>query len=89
MPANDPSADGAAAERAILDLVTERGAGRTVCPTEAARRLDAQNWRARLKDIRAAAARLADRGLIRVTRKGKAVDIRTVKGVIRLGLPAQ
>ncbi len=80
-------AESAAAERAILDLVTARGAGKTICPSEAARVLDAENWRAHLKAIRAAAARLADRGLIRVTRKGKTVDIRTVKGVIRLGLP--
>ncbi len=75
-----------AARDAILDLVRARGAGKTICPSEAARRLDPEDWRRHMKTVRAAAADLADEGKIRVLRKGKPVDIRTVKGVIRLGL---
>ena len=72
---------------AILALVAERGAGKTICPSEAARRVDPENWRAQLKPVRAAGRALAAEGAIRWTKKGKTVDPETVKGVIRFGLP--
>ncbi len=75
------------ARAAILDLVTARGAGKTICPSEAARRIDPENWRPHLSLIREVAAQLTDEGRLQVFRKGKPVDIRAVKGVIRLGLP--
>ncbi len=77
----------ATARAAILDLAQARGAGKTLCPSEAARRIDPENWRRHMTLVRRTAAGLADEGLIQVFRKGKPVDIREVKGVIRLGLP--
>ncbi len=75
----------------ILKLCTERGAGKSICPSEVARAAagDPGNpaaWRPLIRAVRAAAASLQDDGRIRVLRKGKPVDIRTVKGVIRLAL---
>lgn len=75
------------AREAILELVTARGAGKTICPSEAARRIDPEDWRRHMSLTRRVAAQLADEGHITVFRKGKPVNIRTVKGVIRLGLP--
>ncbi len=72
---------------AILELVSARGAGKTICPSEAARAVDPEHWRGLMKQVRAVAADLADEGRIRVTRKGRTVNLREVKGVIRLGLP--
>lgn len=75
-------------EAAILALVTERGAGRTICPSEAARRLDPEHWRRLMTPVRNAASGLARRGAIEIRRKGKVIDPDEMRGVIRLGLPA-
>jgi hypothetical protein len=77
--------------RAILARCAVAGAGKSVDPTEIARALggspaEVVPWRALIRRIRAAAALLQDDGQIVVLRKGKPVDIRAAKGVIRLGL---
>ena len=74
-------------EDAILSLVAERGAGKTICPSEAARLVDPEDWRSHLKAVRAAGRKLAANGQIVWTKKGKPVDPETVKGVVRFGLP--
>ena len=75
-------------ERAVLDAVADRGAGKTVCPSEVARALAADDeWRALMPHVREAAAVLAERGEVAVTQRGDAVDPRTAKGAIRLSLP--
>ena len=74
-------------EEAILSLVAERGAGKTICPSEAARLVDPENWRSRLTAVRAEGRRLAADGKIVWTKKGKPVDPEIVKGVVRFGLP--
>ena len=81
-----------AMKRIVLALCAERGRGKSICPSEAARIAggdpnDPSRWRPLMKTARAAAAELQDEGRIQVLRKGKPVDIRTVKGVIRLALP--
>jgi hypothetical protein len=75
------------AETVILELVTERGAGKSICPSEAARLLDPA-WQSQLTLVRRAAVRLAVAGRIDILRKGQAADPLTVKGVIRLRLRA-
>jgi hypothetical protein len=79
-------------EDLVLRLAGERGAGRTICPTEAARAAAEQrgeeDWHGRLSDVRAAAVRLSRRGKLAIYRKGKPVDPNTFKGVYRIGLPA-
>ena len=71
---------------AIMALVKARGAGKTICPTEAAQAVSADNWRKLLKDVRAEAVRLAQSEQIGIFRKGKLVDPNSFKGVYRLGL---
>jgi hypothetical protein len=72
---------------AILGLVAERGEGKTICPTEAAKAVSESHWRKLLPDVRAEAVRLAKSGEIAIYRKGKPVDPENFKGVYRLGLP--
>lgn len=73
---------------AILTLVAERGPGKTICPSEAARAVSADRWRALMPHVRAEAVRLARAGDIAIYRKGRPVDPDDFKGVYRLGLPA-
>ena len=65
---------GAAAD-AIRDLLKTRGPGKTICPSEAARRLagDGQDWRARMPEAHAAARELAGQGAVRLTQGGETV----------------
>lgn len=76
-------------EDTILALCLERGAGKTICPSEAARAIGhtEEEWRALMPDIRAAARRMAQDGRIAIFRKGQALPDHDVTGVIRLGLP--
>ena len=75
-------------ETAILECVHAREPGATICPSEVARGLwPANEWRSRMDDVRAAAARLADSGEIVATQHGAPVDIQTVRGPIRIGRP--
>lgn len=83
----DPPPGPATIAAVILDLVRSRGAGKTVCPSEVARRLDPDAWRARMPAVRTAAARLREAGLLVVTQRGRPVDPLAAKGPIRLGLP--
>ncbi len=71
----------------ILKLLAEQGAGKTICPSDAARVERGDDWRSAMKPARRVAAKLAKEGLISIYRKGKAVDPDNFKGVIRLGLP--
>ena len=79
--------DSAAIEAVLLRLVAERGPGKTVDPTEAARELGGAHpdqWGPLMQPIRRAAVALAEQGRLLITRKGKAVDPRDFKGVYRL-----
>ena len=77
----------AAARAVILTLAARRGRGRTLCPSEAARTLDPADWRARMDEVRAAAAALQAEGRIRVTREGREVALAAARRPVRLGLP--
>ena len=70
---------------AILTLVEARGPGKTICPTDAARAVDPENWRKHLSEVRAVAVKLALAERISVYRKGRVVDPRAFRGVYRLG----
>ncbi|MBT5263836.1 MAG: DUF3253 domain-containing protein [Rhodospirillaceae bacterium] len=45
-------------------------------------------WRALLRRIKQVVAKLCDEGRLVVTRKGKPVDIRDTKGVLRVSVPS-
>ena len=77
-----------ALEEAILTLLAERGAGKTICPSEAARRVAASDdrtaWEPLMEPARAAARRLVARGRVVITQHGHAVDPSHAKGPIRI-----
>lgn len=87
-----------ALEAQILDLLAQRGPGKTICPSEAARAVfgDAdlgtsggetnEGWRDLLQPARRAAGRLVATGEVVVTQGGRVVDPATAKGPIRLRL---
>lgn len=76
-----------AVEAAILALLAERRPGASICPSEVARRLDPDDWRPRLAEVRAAAAALAAAGRLVVTQRGRPVDPASARGPIRLRAP--
>jgi len=80
-PTTDPDQ---ALESAILDLLQQRGPGKTICPSDAARQVDPDRWRNLLEKTREAARRLVARGDIVITQRGRIVDPENTKGAIRL-----
>ena len=75
-------------ERTILDLLAQRDDGRTICPSEAARKL-AEDWRPLMAPVRETAFGMVDEGRLEVTQAGQVVDPRTARGPIRLRLPSE
>lgn len=84
------AATGKALEEAILRLLQERGAGKTICPSEAARAVaggeEREAWEPLMEPARAAARRLVAAGRLLITQGGHVVDASTAKGAIRLRL---
>jgi hypothetical protein len=76
----------AALEEAIRELLAARGREASICPSEAARRVDPEGWRELLEPARAAARRLVAAGEIEITQGGRVVDPSTARGPIRLRL---
>lgn len=74
-------------EAAILSLLENRGAGKSICPSEAAREAFGEDWNGHMRHVRSAAVHMARQGQIVITRKGKPVDPENFKGVYRLALP--
>lgn len=74
----------ASLEEAILTLIAQRGPGKSICPSEAARAFDPEGWRGRLRHVRETAVGLARQGRVVITRKGKPVDPNKFKGVYRI-----
>lgn len=70
----------------MRELLTRRGPGKTICPSEVARALRT-DWRPLMPAVRAVAADLAASGELAVTQKGRPADPVTARGPIRLGLP--
>ncbi len=72
-------------ESAIATLLAARGAGRTICPSEAARAVFGDGaFRPHMAAVREVAFGLADAGAIEVTQRGAVVDGRSARGPIRL-----
>ena len=77
--------EGERLESAIDGLLAKRAEGKTICPSEAARAVGGKEWRDLMPDAREAAARMADRGEVVVTQKGRKVDALSARGPIRIG----
>ncbi|WP_083276190.1 DUF2256 and DUF3253 domain-containing protein [Pseudonocardia sp. HH130630-07] len=71
-------------ERAVTDLLDQRRTGATICPSEAARRVDPEGWRDLMEPARMAARRLVDAGRVEIVQQGSVVDPSTAKGPIRI-----
>jgi len=70
-------------ERTILDLLQQRDAAKTICPSEAARAL-ADDFRPLMDDVRRVADAMDD---VEITQKGRVVeDLDAARGPIRLRL---
>jgi hypothetical protein len=75
----------AEAEQTILDLLARREAGKTICPSEAARALGGDDaFRPLMPVVRDAARTLVAAGRIEVTQGGEPVDLDAARGPIRL-----
>ena len=75
-----------ALERTIGALL-DRRAPASICPSDAARAVDPQGWRALMPRARAAAGRLAAAGEVEVTQRGGVVDVATARGPVRVRRP--
>ena len=80
-----PLTDDAGIAGEILRQVHDRGAGRSICPSEVARAL-APAWQPLMAEVRRVAIALAKSEQIEILRKGRPADPDSIKGVIRLRL---
>lgn len=74
-------------EAAIDALLDARAGDATICPSEAARRVDPDGWRALMEPARRAARRMVAAGTLEIVQGGRVVDPSTAKGPIRLRRP--
>ncbi|WP_122465770.1 MULTISPECIES: DUF3253 domain-containing protein [Brevundimonas] len=74
-------------EASIFEKLSQRDAGKSICPSEVAKALEPERWQRMMPRVRAIAVGLAREGRLVITKKGKPVDPNAFKGVIRLKLP--
>jgi hypothetical protein len=73
-----------ALEAAILALLEQRAPTATICPSEAARAVGGDDWRALMEPARQAAGRLVERAQVDVTQRGEVVALDQARGPIRI-----
>ena len=73
----------------ILRQCQLRGLGKTICPSEVARKLwpDESNWRGYVNAVRNEAFALAKEGRVVISQRGEVVVDVTVKWPLRIALP--
>ncbi|MFE2052961.1 DUF3253 domain-containing protein [Streptomyces sp. NPDC059459] len=74
-------------EQAIRDLLEQRAATASICPSDAARRVhegDDDGWRALMEPARRAAWRLVAAGEVEVTQAGRPVEETEARGPVRI-----
>jgi hypothetical protein len=74
-------------ERVIGELLDQRRREASICPSEAARAVDPDDWRELMPAAREAAGRLAATGAVEVTQQGEVVDVATARGPVRIRRP--
>jgi len=82
-----PNPTGERIEQTIFELLQARDAGKTICPSDAARALAGDEFRPLMEPVRARARDMVARGALEVTQGGEVVDPATARGPIRLRLP--
>ena len=87
----EPATEAGRANRikaAVSALLTKRGAGSSICPSDAARIAASPEWRPAMAVVYTVATELASEGIIRITQGDEDVtDLDSVAGPIRLRLP--
>lgn len=73
-------------ESAIVELLSGRPRGTSICPNDAARVVGGAEWEQLAEPARAAARRLTAAGRTEITQAGRVVDPSTAKGDIRIRL---
>lgn len=73
-----------ALEASLRELLQRAGVGATVCPSQAARAVSADDWRSLMEGARSAARRLVAAGAAEITQGGRVVDPSTARGPIRV-----
>lgn len=68
----------------LLQLAGERGPNKTFCPSEAARRLDADQWRDLMPEVHRQAHNLIKEGRLSASQKGQALHTWPPSGPYRL-----
>lgn len=68
---------------AIRTLLRKRGHPKTICPSDAARVCDGNDWHSLMKDAKQVALQMVEAGWLEITQKGQLVS-RPFKGAIRL-----
>ncbi|WP_375400413.1 DUF3253 domain-containing protein [uncultured Amnibacterium sp.] len=71
-------------EQRIRKLLAARAASATICPSDVARAVAPDDWRALMEPVRRAARRLVAAGEVDITQGGRIVDPSTAKGPIRI-----
>lgn len=74
-------------EVAIAGLLADRARDATICPSEAARQVDPEDWRTLMEPARRAARRMVVAGTLEIVQDGRVVDPSRAKGPIRLRRP--
>ena len=89
-----PKTDQDTIQAIIRVMLAEMGPGKSILPTDVARRAGGDptrtpEWRPLLRTVGRVAALLQDSGELAALRKGKPVDIRKAKGIIRFTVPVK
>jgi hypothetical protein len=85
-------ADDTLAERireCVMELLVERGPGRSICLSEAARMIGVRiscRWQDLMRPVRTVATILAEGGVLEAIQHEAVVDLRDVRGPVRLRL---
>lgn len=67
----------------ILSTAIQRGAEKSTCPSEIAL-LFPEEWRKYMKDVLEVAIDLHNKGNVAITQKGITVDVKEIKGPVRI-----
>ncbi|MEQ9095653.1 MAG: DUF2256 and DUF3253 domain-containing protein [Phycisphaerales bacterium] len=73
-------------EQAILGVLASRDRGATICPSEAARAVEPDDWKPLMERTRRAARRLVRQGSLVITKGAQEVSPDDARGPIRLRL---
>jgi hypothetical protein len=68
-------------------LLDSRAPGRTICPSDVARRLRGEGWRELMEPVREVARSMAADGELEVTQRGEPADPAAARGPIRYRRP--